>query len=776
MEYCPRCMRPVQTPICPHCGTGVKIQNLPPLLPVGTKLTGGAGKTYQLGMALGAGGFGITYIGLELETGRRVAVKEYFPKRCNWVVRGKDGVTVEAVPGQENVYNRGRISFLKEAQVLASIDACHPAVVEGLDYVETNNTAYLVMEYLDGKPLFQVVRERGVLTPGELLPKIDTLMDGIIWLHNRGIIHRDLCPDNIMWMPDDTLKLIDFGAARMAEGNSQLTVSFKPGYAPLEQYTSSGQGPWTDVYTLAATIWYCLNGRDPIASAERMYAIHGTDASGNAVANGTDPLLPPASLDPTQQAALMHALGLKKEDRTQTMEQFRQELFPPARPVFSKKSRTGGTAGQPARPVQGGAGWLQSHKKLVIGAAAAVVVLVILALLLGGSRPSKPAPSTSTPAPAVSAPVAPASEALVPEKIPNRQGTTEDGYDYEIVEGEYAVLTGCSSTATVGTLPDTIEGVPVTQIADKAFAGAKTDSCVTLPDTLESIGAGAFRGCVSLEEIAAHSDVSVDETSFEGCGNLKWVHTTTAGISGWKVPEGVSTFCTATETGVGTLDSFERSGSELYGVTPEGERVLLSSRSEADALELRDDTSYICEGALDHIQEGAAVKLGQDTYFAYSMFDRFQWSAPEGGFSDAWLFTCKTANAVNAARPAETPRIAPDHDMVRAAGILGEMLKKAGGGEEPDMQALSAALEEVGITEWDGLLSAGFDQGDTRDELESSIIKFLADQLEEPESDEEYPEFVGSYYTKLGVACVKNDDGKYYAGACYVAPPADDAA
>ena len=391
MEYCPRCMRPLTTPFCSHCGGGANEQNGAGMLPVGTRLTGSSGtRTYQVGMALGMGGFGVTYIALELETGNRVAMKEFFPCQCGWARRGADGVTVEAMPGKDNDYNRGRISFLKEARVLASMKGSHPAVVTGLDYVEMHNTAYLVMEYLDGTPLYKVVRQRGHLSPEELLPKIDRLMDGIIWLHRKGIIHRDICPDNIMWKEDGSLKLMDFGSARLAEGNSQLTVHFKPGFAPVEQYTSSGQGTWTDVYTLAATIYYCLTGQNPVSSSDRLMR-RATD--------GVDPLRPPDNIDPQQCAALMHALGISKEERSETMAQFREELFPPPAPsapdAASPFTAPSAPVTRPSVPLTGpsAADWIRSHLIAVVSGVVALLVLILIVILLTGNASAADAAS-----------------------------------------------------------------------------------------------------------------------------------------------------------------------------------------------------------------------------------------------------------------------------------------------------------------------------------------------------------------------------------------------
>ena len=387
MEYCPRCMRPVTAQFCTHCGCNAHEQNGEGMLPVGTRLTGSSGtRTYQLGKSLGMGGFGITYIALELETGNRVAVKEFFPSQCGWARRGADGVTVEPLPGKDSEYNRGRISFLKEARVLASMKSSHPAVMKGMDYVETHNTAYLVMEYLEGTPLYKVVRQRGGLSPEELLPKIDRLMDGVIWLHEKGIIHRDICPDNIMWMDDGTLKLMDFGSARKAEGNSEFTVQFKPGYAPVEQYTSGGQGPWTDVYTLAATICYCLTGQNPTVSGERIL---------RQKESGVDPLQLPHNLDPRQHSVMAHALSIYPEERTQTMAQFRQELFPPASPPSPPPSPLPPSPPPPSPLPPPQPDWRRGQQsdwlqKNLIAVVSAVIILIVVflavILLMAGGR------------------------------------------------------------------------------------------------------------------------------------------------------------------------------------------------------------------------------------------------------------------------------------------------------------------------------------------------------------------------------------------------------
>lgn len=239
---CPNCMsmEPELPPgqdtrgSCSHCGGDLYKQNPPQLLPVGTVLNCGE-HSYHLGTVLGQGGFGVTYIGYDPAAGRKVAVKEYFPTRC--AQRADDGRTVEPLPGMEETYAGGRYSFVKEARVLSELEGM-PSVVQALAYVETNNTAYLIMEYLDGTPLYRMVDPKtGKRIPAEkLLPPLKKLLYDISRLHDKKVIHRDIAPDNIMWMPDGSLKLLDFGSARSMEDGKSMTVMLKHGFAPVEQY------------------------------------------------------------------------------------------------------------------------------------------------------------------------------------------------------------------------------------------------------------------------------------------------------------------------------------------------------------------------------------------------------------------------------------------------------------------------------------------------------------------------------------------------------------
>ena len=220
---------------------------------------------YVIQKVLGQGGFGITYLGIEKLYGNKVAIKEYYPQKIAMrKAQYEDVVTVTSIE-EKNNYNKGKKRFLDEAQVMARFNK-NEGIVKILDFFEANNTAYIVMEYLEGITLKQYLGKYGVLQFRNLIEMMLPLLEALIEIHSQGLIHRDISPDNIMVQHNGKLKLMDFGAARdyTESGNKSLTVILKPGYAPPEQYQTHGvQGPWTDIYALCATIYKCLTGITP---------------------------------------------------------------------------------------------------------------------------------------------------------------------------------------------------------------------------------------------------------------------------------------------------------------------------------------------------------------------------------------------------------------------------------------------------------------------------------------------------------------------------------
>ena len=355
MFFCPSCMAKA-APVdgkCPVCGHDVNIENAPHQLPVNTILNG----RYIIGRVLGAGGFGITYIGYDLKLDGKVAVKEYYPSGA-----ANRSISLTVFPTTEvkgNPFEIGKDRFLKEAKTLSEFVG-EGNIVTLRDYFEENGTAYIVMEYLEGEDLSHYAKEHGVFTIDETLDLLEPAMLALDKIHKKGLIHRDISPSNIMVLTDGRVKVLDFGSARLqnASGELSLSVMLKPGYAPMEQYSTHGeQGSWTDVYAMSATVYKLLTGKTPPSSTDRLIE---------------DTLVPPsklgAKLTPAQERALMHGLALRAPDRTQSMAELaaslrQKEEASSVKQAVDPKKKT--AAGKPAKP----------KKRLLIIATAVLAVL-----------------------------------------------------------------------------------------------------------------------------------------------------------------------------------------------------------------------------------------------------------------------------------------------------------------------------------------------------------------------------------------------------------------
>jgi serine/threonine protein kinase len=233
-------------------------------LPAGTLIG-----RYQVASVLGQGGFGITYLARDTQLGRDVAVKEYLPAAL--AVR-PDGSSV--LPRSTEVaddFGWGRSRFIEEGRTLASLHEA-PSIVKVFDFLEANGTAYIVMELLRGRTLEDRVKAEGPLPPAGLHAILSPLLAGLHKVHDVGFLHRDIKPGNIMLGSDGRPTLIDFGAARaaMADRSRTMTAIFTPGYAAPEQFTSAKQGPWTDIYGLAATLHFAITGKAPPSAFDRL--------------------------------------------------------------------------------------------------------------------------------------------------------------------------------------------------------------------------------------------------------------------------------------------------------------------------------------------------------------------------------------------------------------------------------------------------------------------------------------------------------------------------
>ena len=300
--------------VCPHCGfvRGTKAAE-PHHMEPETILH----KKYIVGKVLGFGGFGVTYIGWDAVLNKRVAIKEYLPSEFATRIPGHTEISVYNGEQSQQLFSSGLKSFVEEAQRLARFNC--EGIVGIDDAFQENNTAYIVMEYLEGETLSSYLKHTGPLTYEQAMDVMIPVLQTLSLVHNAGIIHRDISPDNIFITSDGTVKLLDFGSARYATAYNtrSLSVIVKRGYAPPEQYQRHGQqGPWTDNYAAAATLYKMLTGATPEDSMERV--------------NG-DRLAPPSSMriaiDPGNENALMNALNISPDNRPQTADEFLNGLL-----------------------------------------------------------------------------------------------------------------------------------------------------------------------------------------------------------------------------------------------------------------------------------------------------------------------------------------------------------------------------------------------------------------------------------------------------------------
>lgn len=274
---------------------------------------------FKLEKVLGQGGFGITYLALDMNLMQHVAIKEYYPREF----ANRDSTyTIHAAGNTEDkdTFAWGLKRFLDEARVLAQLN--HSNIISIKRFFEAHGTAYLVMEYCDGKPLDEIIRDHGPLNESELNGVLFPLLDGLEHVHQKAFLHRDIKPANIFIRRNGSPVLLDFGAAKheMTSHSKSITSLATAGYAPFEQYSTKGkQGTWSDIYGLAATIYRAISGVKPLDAPDRMLE---------------DTLEPAAELlkgkfDPHLLIALDKALAIRPEDRPQTIAEFRNLINPP---------------------------------------------------------------------------------------------------------------------------------------------------------------------------------------------------------------------------------------------------------------------------------------------------------------------------------------------------------------------------------------------------------------------------------------------------------------
>jgi len=273
-KRCPGCMHiTFSADVCEHCGYDLLSENASHQLPTGTVLNG----HYLVGKVLGQGGFGITYLGWDLKLNIPIAIKEYYPTGMVMRESNHSLDVINCSKADDRGFQQNLSRFVREAQALARLRNVNE-VVHVHNYFHENSTAYIIMEYIDGITLKSYVLSREKLEPAETFSLLLPVMQALQSVHSVDLIHRDISPDNIMILPGGGVKLLDFGAVREvpdADVDRNLDTStesiLKHGYAPMEQYQRRGNlGPWTDIYALCATIFFCLTGTVPADAPARM--------------------------------------------------------------------------------------------------------------------------------------------------------------------------------------------------------------------------------------------------------------------------------------------------------------------------------------------------------------------------------------------------------------------------------------------------------------------------------------------------------------------------
>ncbi len=397
-DRCPNCMQELSQgeDICPYCGFNVaeyetKSICLKPFTVLQNK--------YMLGRVIGIGGFGITYIGWDLNLQTYIAIKEYYPD--SFASRDSSESHTQVLPNmnKKDIYDKGLKRYVEEAQNLSKFYQLQ-GIVSVKDFFYENGTGYIVMEYINGINLKEYLNNAGGRLPEQtVLSLMKPVLESLYQIHNAGLVHRDISPDNIMVDSDGKIKLIDFGSARgqSAETDKTYTVILKHGYAPAEQYYAKGhQGPWTDIYSLCATMYKMLTGQIPPNSVERME---------------NDEYISPTQcgvpVSPRTEAVLQRGLAVKANERYQNIGQLLADLYGTA--PMALTSSTPMSQAAPIPTMASGGGQFQtsgvanqsmhlnmqpqqqaqpkkSNKGLIIGIIAGVAVLLIvgLVLLFGG--------------------------------------------------------------------------------------------------------------------------------------------------------------------------------------------------------------------------------------------------------------------------------------------------------------------------------------------------------------------------------------------------------
>lgn len=514
-NYCINCMKEIhiEEEICPYCGckAGEYTMNQRALKPL-TILHG----KYLVGKVLGEGGFGITYLGVDLTLNLKVAIKEFFPTQFasrNVYESGSNDIVVINGKSAAN-FQRKLERYEAEARRLVKLESL-PGVVRVINFFYENNTAYMVMEFISGQNLKDYKeKNRSKIHWKEALDIMKPIIRSLSVLHEKDIIHRDISPDNIMITDQNELVLIDFGTAvEIDDDERSKEIELKRGYAPPEQYSSHGdQGPWTDVYELCATLYYMISGN----TLPDALAVYRKDAKVVPLRDSDHTI--PAEVE----VAIMKGLNTDIKYRIKNMDELYGHLYDGCRII--------------------------PWRKIGLGSVIAASIIALMLIMIGvksiyfnndvedsngnlvENSQQKQDLEMQTQQPEMTNKE---TETDANEEDGNVNDTAfnyvkENGLAYvedsliTYTENDYGItVTGSDNSLADIVIPEEVNGKPVTSISG---IGRNVTSIV-LPDTLASIENSAFRNCVYLESIYIPAGVtSIGENAFENCMSLSEIH------------------------------------------------------------------------------------------------------------------------------------------------------------------------------------------------------------------------------------------------------------
>lgn len=466
-DRCFGCMEEIHGYPCPVCGFDPAQAAAPNyVLPYGAILNG----RYIVGKMLGQGGFGITYIGWDLAMERKVAIKEYYPSGQVSRNPGSRDLTWYTNEQSRQARQNGMQMFLKEARKMSKVDNL-TNVVRVRDIFQENETAYIVMDFVEGETLKARLDKTGPLTWKQAKEIFVPAMQAMEQVHQAGLVHRDISPDNLMLTPGGKVKILDLGAAKdlsVNNGASSMQVA-KGGFSPFEQYTQRGSsGPWTDVYAMAATVYYTLTGKLPPVATDRV--VEDT-------ISWEEPGLKALSAQALE--ALQKAMVISAKTRMQSMEELEKGLYstavkpepaPAPQPVQEAQPEPQPTP-EPAPQAQSESkpkAGKKSGKKLWIAAAAVIAVVLCGALVWANA--GKPADDTNTAAfaattptttPTAAATAAPTTTATVAEETFPQPMFNGLNMTLEEFEQEFMPLFDAAKSWTKETAPQNLSDFPL---------------------------------------------------------------------------------------------------------------------------------------------------------------------------------------------------------------------------------------------------------------------------------------------------------------------------